>query len=265
MLYGCSQLTEIEIPSQVETIQREAFRDTALTAVELPASVGTVGDNAFSSEMETMQTLTVWNPTCILGDAIVSANVTICGYDGTTAQRYAEAWGNPFLVLESAPETTAVTTTATTVAESEATETQTTTVVASVSTETVPVSTTAPKTVTITTVATTTTAKTTTAMLPTTTTTASRAVGDLDGNGWINMEDASEILKLYVMQGIGNLPPEREEDLVIADVDLDGEVTITDAMMILQYYAQFAARLTEDTFWDWRNVQLSGNGKIIFD
>ncbi len=55
-------------------------------------------------------------------------------------------------------------------------------------------------------------------------------MGDVDGDGWVTMNDANMIAQWVV----GNIELS-DEQLRRADVNADGEVTIVDAMFIAQY------------------------------
>lgn len=57
MLYGCSNLTTITIPTLIEEIGVEAFRDTGIRSIKFPVAVKSIGTRAFS-QSEAMETIT---------------------------------------------------------------------------------------------------------------------------------------------------------------------------------------------------------------
>ena len=76
---GCVSLTSVTIPSGVKSIGREAFGNCgSLTSVTIPASVTSIHDRGFYN---------------------CPRLIAIYGYEGTEAQRYAEAWEIPFVAL----------------------------------------------------------------------------------------------------------------------------------------------------------------------
>ena len=114
-----------------------------------------------------------------------------------------------------------------------------------------------PKTTTTTTV---TTTEITTSETVTTTTTTNFSdpiprddgiIGDVDGNGEVEVDDASRILNYYAKEAAGLKPKflsyddEEGEKLIfkVADVDGDNEISVDDASLVLEYYAKKAAGL----------------------
>lgn len=134
--YDCKKLTTVELSEGLEIIGDEAFRDCeslasikipegvtsigvraflnceALTSVEIPASVTHIDQAAFDC-CEGLTSITILNPSCEIFDAdsTISSTYrpsetyygTICGYDGSTAQAYAEKYGYSFTSLGAAP------------------------------------------------------------------------------------------------------------------------------------------------------------------
>ncbi len=83
--------------------------------------------------------------------------------------------------------------------------------------------------------------------------TAADAIGDVDGNGTISVEDAVSVLTYYAQQSAGleaklmQAADMEESAFLAADVNGDGEITVEDAVAILTYYAQQSAGL--DAAW----------------
>lgn len=77
------------------------------------------------------------------------------------------------------------------------------------------------------------------------------ATGDVDGNGIIEISDATAALTIYARTAV-SLPLDEftEKQRMAADADKDGMVTIFDATAILTYYAQYAAGLNPT----WENI-----------
>ncbi len=100
-----------------------------------------------------------------------------------------------------------------------------------------------PQTTAITTTSTTTTTTTTTAPITTTSTTTTAPafkLGDVDGNGMIEVADAVLVLTYYAKSAAGIAVT---IDSRSADVNQDGIVDVADAVGILTYYAKQAAGL----------------------
>lgn len=76
---GCAALTALTLPDTLHWIGRKAFYNSGLTGLTLGTRVGEIGEDAFAG--------------CAEG-------FTISGYEGTTAQSYAEANDIPFVVLD---------------------------------------------------------------------------------------------------------------------------------------------------------------------
>ena len=98
---ACSALTGLVLPEQLGAIGAHAFSFCeALTEVELPAGVASVGDNAFSA-CTALRSITFLNSDCEIADGCLegSDNVTVYGYSYSTAERYAEEYGLPFVSI----------------------------------------------------------------------------------------------------------------------------------------------------------------------
>ncbi len=73
--------------------------------------------------------------------------------------------------------------------------------------------------------------------------------GDVDGNGIVDISDATAAMTMYARNAAGLSVDEYTEDQKqAADVDKDGDIDISDATAILTYYAQNAAGL--NLTWD---------------
>ena len=97
---GCSGLTSITIPDSVTSIGYYAFRGcTGLTSVTIPESVTSIGDYAFSG-CTSLEFLTVYNRNCNIYSNAVSVYTTLCGYPGSTAEKYANDNGLTFHAID---------------------------------------------------------------------------------------------------------------------------------------------------------------------
>ena len=94
-----------------------------------------------------------------------------------------------------------------------------------------------PQTTAITTTSTTTTTTPFTTTSTTTTTVPAFKLGDVDGNGMIEVTDAVLVLTYYAKSAAVTIDPR------LADVNQDGIVDVVDAVGILTYYARQAAGL----------------------
>ena len=100
----CVSLTEIELPDSLEYIDEDAFSCCYILGdITIPESVVSIGKNAFNVCNSTKR-LTILNPSCeifnyktTLGDPRLT---TIYGYQGSTAQAYAEYWGYSFVAID---------------------------------------------------------------------------------------------------------------------------------------------------------------------
>ena len=262
--YDCNNLESVSLPSTLTEIDDSAFEDTFLTDVIIPESVEYIGMTAFKlkynianiTKRKTL-TVTVLNPECELEMMCFAANTIIAGYEGSTAQSFAEIYGYKFkLIDESALVTTTTTappvvTTTTTSKETTTTpKPTTTTTTAKTTTTTAKITTTTAKTTTTTAKTTTTTAKTTTTTVTkpvhtaSTTTTASPEYGKKgDTNCDDNVELADAILIMQALAnpnkyGVKGSDPKHmtEQGKVNGDVDKSTEgLTANDALAIQEY------------------------------
>ena len=65
-------------------------------------------------------------------------------------------------------------------------------------------------------------------------------LGDLDGDGVVSLADAMKTLKGYTMIASGSGSYLDNRQLKCADVDLDQQITLSDAQLILMYYTRNA-------------------------
>lgn len=101
---NCTSLESITIPDSFYTnIQPNTFNNcTNLKNVKLGKNVLGIGENAFGN-CTSLESITINNPNIDLESAesaIIPATTTIYGYTGSTAQTYAEKYGNEFIALD---------------------------------------------------------------------------------------------------------------------------------------------------------------------
>lgn len=104
---GCHELAEITIPDGATYIYDDAFGFCKnLDDVIIPASVTSIGLGAFNS-CNSLDNVIILNPECEIGDhhstiSNYSSHIyygTIYGYEGSTAQAYAEKYERTFIPL----------------------------------------------------------------------------------------------------------------------------------------------------------------------
>ncbi|MBP0973324.1 MAG: leucine-rich repeat protein [Oscillospiraceae bacterium] len=110
MFHGCSSLESFEISKGVNRIAYSAFEDCiSLKEIVIPANVETVQPEAFMNCAK-LEKIVFLNPDCDIypgGYTICNYtlnnkyyyNGTICGYEGSTAQAYAEKFGYHFELI----------------------------------------------------------------------------------------------------------------------------------------------------------------------
>lgn len=135
---SCSSLKTVIMFDSVTSIGQSAFANcTSLKSIVLPEGVKNIGKWAFE-RCSSLESITILNTECnIEGNAqticngysetpiLPYFNGKICGYNGSTAQAYAEEYGYSFSGFEVAPVTTTVTTRPTTTSTTTTTETET--------------------------------------------------------------------------------------------------------------------------------------------
>jgi len=87
----CKSLKSVKLSSALKTIGYSGFGNTALESIELPPVLEEMGINAFNN-CKQMKSVTVTNPATVIKDGAIPANegLVIRGYEGSTAQTYAE-------------------------------------------------------------------------------------------------------------------------------------------------------------------------------
>lgn len=99
---SCTSLYNINFPSKLNEIGDYSFRNCkALSNVEIPENINKIGLSAFSS-CDSLESITIMNPDCEINDtkeAIINTAI-IHGYRNSTAQAYAEKYGNKFIAID---------------------------------------------------------------------------------------------------------------------------------------------------------------------
>ena len=100
MFYNCESLTSVIIPNSVKTIGACAFLHcTSLTNVTLGNSVTSIGNYAFKL-CYSLTNVTILDSVTSIGEEAFDSSVTIYGYDGSVAEKYANDNGNTFIEIE---------------------------------------------------------------------------------------------------------------------------------------------------------------------
>ena len=106
--YGCSGLTAFTVPESVTDIGQNAFAFCGkLAEITIPASVKTIGPCVFI-DCTDLKTITLLNPDCEIDYSeytrMVPKTTVIRGYEGSSAQTYADFFGQTFEAISaSAP------------------------------------------------------------------------------------------------------------------------------------------------------------------
>ena len=104
---GDKEISAYDIPNTVTAIADGAFLYCGITSATVPASVTSIGMEAFNCT--DLKSITILNPWCdiIGGDSTLnySGETVVHGYDGSTAQAYAEKYGYTFQSLGPSPVT----------------------------------------------------------------------------------------------------------------------------------------------------------------
>ena len=108
-------MTEISLPDTLEKIGYGAFYGcSSLTNITIPKNVTELGEYLFSF-CYNLESITILNPDCVIADddSSFSHNLIIYGYEGSTAEEYANNYNRKFVSLGEKPITTTTTTTTT--------------------------------------------------------------------------------------------------------------------------------------------------------
>jgi len=97
---------DFKIPGTVVSVFGSAFRGCSLTGVVIPASVTELGELVFVDNI-LLEKVTVHNPALVFGEDVfqncTNPNLMIYGYNGSTAQTYAQTAGLAFTSLGDIP------------------------------------------------------------------------------------------------------------------------------------------------------------------
>ena len=99
---GCSSLADITLPASLDTLGQSTFEGcTALTDITIPAGVTSIGPSAFK-DCTGLEKITVLSLDAVFDDGIFDGALlsdAIYGFDGSTAQTYADDEDLPFHIL----------------------------------------------------------------------------------------------------------------------------------------------------------------------
>lgn len=244
---GCSKLSSVKIPDACIRIESSAFyKCESLQEIVLPESLRDIFDYAFYF-CKNLKKVTFLNPKCDFRYANEKTFCTgfkdekpyfdgvICGYEGSTAQRFAEQYNLTFESLGAVPAATTTAKVTTTTAKAAAATTKAVAITAKAITATAPVTTAIP-----------------TEMAPVVTTSASPALtrGDVTGDGDVSVDDAQFALKAYTNQVAGKGSGLSEAQYKAANVNHDAELSVDDVQNILKYYTEKKVAGKKDITWD---------------
>ena len=95
--WGCSSLTSITLPNTITSIGDSTFMGcSSLTSITIPDGVTSIGDFAFASCLSLTSIIIPNNVTSISQIAFGCPSLTIYGYEGSYAQKYANENEIPF-------------------------------------------------------------------------------------------------------------------------------------------------------------------------
>lgn len=130
---SCSKLKSVKLSENIKSINRFSFSSCeSLTSIIIPENVTYIGNHAFY-DCTALEEITILNPKCSIYDSMstISQTATICGYENSTAQKYAEKYNYKFQslgeILQKFITTTSTSTKTTTTTTSSTTSTTTTT------------------------------------------------------------------------------------------------------------------------------------------
>lgn len=100
---GCKKLAEVKLNNKLKVIESFAFEDCkSLKSIKIPKSVNKIGENAFFG-CKNLKKIYIYNKKCKLDKdeyfCAIPNSVTIYGYKGSTAEKYAKKNGNKFVAL----------------------------------------------------------------------------------------------------------------------------------------------------------------------
>ena len=100
---NCDTIKELELNDVLESVGNYAFASARYIESELvfPETIKSIGKRAFDLNGD-CPSATILNPDCGMGENCISGTL-IVGYEGSTAQKYAEENGYPFRALEGTP------------------------------------------------------------------------------------------------------------------------------------------------------------------
>ena len=104
---NCNDLESIEIPNTVKEIKRQAFDmklfanyPSLLTEISIPSSVESIGENAFVN-CDALTKITIENPECSIYNSAntIPSGATIYGKSESTAKEYAQRYDRTFIEI----------------------------------------------------------------------------------------------------------------------------------------------------------------------
>lgn len=98
--YGCSTLSQLTIPSTLQTIDAMAFAGTRIASVDLPASVSTIGSSAFAG-CDFLKNITIRNKDCVIFDDAntIPESAVMNVAEASTGYSYAMKYGREISYL----------------------------------------------------------------------------------------------------------------------------------------------------------------------
>ncbi|MDE5754563.1 MAG: leucine-rich repeat protein, partial [Oscillospiraceae bacterium] len=104
--YSCD-LTTVTLPEGLKTIEHEAFiNNTNLTEITIPSTVETIGAQVFNGDKNLESITFLGMNTIMLYTLSLPTTTVIRGYEGSTAQAYAEKYNQKFIALDGNQDTT---------------------------------------------------------------------------------------------------------------------------------------------------------------
>lgn len=100
--FYCEKLQQVNISQSVTSIGVSAFSGTIISDITIPENVNIIGSSAFQDCKE-LNKITILNSNCTIENAeasSISNTATICSYEKSTAQWYADEFNRPFVALE---------------------------------------------------------------------------------------------------------------------------------------------------------------------